>query len=223
MVVVQASEIRLVGGILAAPLYAPVVPAPFGAEALPFDLCLLHGVVPVPGTEHLPQILCDIPLVAVAYITDDIALQVGGAPLELRAGKHLADDILKPPESVCTDQTLGVECACKALALLLVPEYSQYSGMEVVVPVPRNSEWQCPPMAIGTTGTVPVALVPVRPSSRRYSLRSDTIRFIGMFYNREYILHRDVPYYTSPPASVSLSTTSPRFAGKPAAYRSLTG
>lgn len=41
--------------------------------------------------------------------------------------------------------------------------------------------------------------------------------------NREYILHRDVPYYTSPPASVSLSTTSPRFAGKPAAYRSLTG
>ncbi len=37
------------------------------------------------------------------------------------------------------------------------------------------------------------------------------------------ILHRDVPYYTSPPASVSLSTTSPRFAGKPAAYRSLTG
>ena len=31
------------------------------------------------------------------------------------------------------------------------------------------------------------------------------------------------PYYTSPPASVSLSTTSPRFAGKPAAYRSLTG
>ena len=48
-------------------------------------------------------------------------------------------------------------------------------------------------------------------------------QFIGMFYNREYILHRDVPYYTSPPASVSLSTTSPRFAGKPAAYRSLTG
>ena len=86
-----------------------------------------------------------------------------------------------------------------------------------------NAECHCPPMAIGTTGTVPVALVPVRPSSRRYSLRSDTIRFIGMFYNREYILHRDVPYYTSPPASVSLSTTSPRFAGKPAAYRSLTG
>ena len=57
-------------------------------------------------------------------------------------------------------QTLGVECACKALALLLVPEYSQYSGMEVVVPVPRNAECHCPLMTIGTTGTVPVALVP---------------------------------------------------------------
>ena len=58
-------------------------------------------------------------------------------------------------------QTLGVECACKALALfLLIPEYRQYPWMEVVVPVPRNAECQCPLMTIGTTGTVPVALVP---------------------------------------------------------------
>lgn len=251
MVVVQVCEIRLVGGILASLADAPVVPAPFGTEHLPLTPCLLHSIVPVPGTEHLPQILCDIPLVAVAHITDDIALQVGGAPLELRAGKHLADDILQSPESVCTyesypadtplsqviqhlaptqgalrglvedpehfpglvllhrkdhikgfriytplpvdldvhavdehhriivlqgpphpfrhilaqiiqhtryarlavvlpvdvveyfpdlllRQPLGVECACKALALLLVPEYGQYPGMEVAVPVTRN-------------------------------------------------------------------------------------
>ena len=57
-------------------------------------------------------------------------------------------------------QTLGVECACKALALLLlVPEYGQYPGMEVAVPVTRNTECQCPPMTIGTTWTVPVTLV----------------------------------------------------------------
>ena len=68
----------------------------------------------------------------IAHITDDIALQVGGAPLELRAGKHLADDVLQSPEPVCTDQTLGVECACKALALLLlVPEYANIRGWKL--------------------------------------------------------------------------------------------
>ena len=118
-------------------------------------------------------------------------------------------------------QTLGVECACKALALfLLVPEYGQYPGMGVVVPVTRNSEWQCPPMAIGTTGTVPVALVPVRPSSRRYSLRSDTIRFIGMLYNGEYTQHRDVPYYASRLCVTPhyLSEICKKACGRPATY-----
>ena len=62
MVVVQVCEIRLVGGVLAALADAPVAPAPLGAEPLPLAPCLLHSIVPVPGTEHLPQILCDIPL-----------------------------------------------------------------------------------------------------------------------------------------------------------------
>ena len=129
MVVVQISEVRLVGGILTAPLYAPVVPAPFGAEPLPFAPCLLHGVVPVPGTEHLPQILCDIPLVAVAHITDDIALQVGGAPLELRAGKHLADDILQALKTVRTDQAYPADTPLSQLIQHLAPPQGAFHGL----------------------------------------------------------------------------------------------
>ena len=67
-------------------------------------------------------------------------------------GKHFPDLLLR--------QALGVECARKALALIfLVAQYGQYPGMEVAVPVTRNTECQCPPMTIGTTGTVPVTLV----------------------------------------------------------------
>ena len=36
------------------------------------------------------------------HITDDIALLVGSAPLELRAGKDLINDIIQSSEPVCT-------------------------------------------------------------------------------------------------------------------------
>ena len=57
-------------------------------------------------------------------------------------------------------QTLGVECACKALALLLIPEYRQYPWMEVAVSVTGYAERQCPTVTVGPARTVPVALVP---------------------------------------------------------------
>ena len=104
MVVVQISEVRLVGSVLAAPFYAPVVLAPFGTELLPFAPCLLYGVVPVACTEHLPQVFRHFALVPVAHIAYDVAFQMGGASLQLSAGEHLADDILQALETVRTDK-----------------------------------------------------------------------------------------------------------------------
>ena len=69
-------------------------------------------------------------------------------------------DVVENLPDLLLRQALGVECACKALALLLlVSGYGQYSGMEVAVPVTRNPECQCTPMAVSTTGTVSVVLV----------------------------------------------------------------
>ena len=54
VVVVQVSEVHLVGSVLTAPPDALVTPAPFGAELLPLIPRLFHRIVPVSGAEHLP-------------------------------------------------------------------------------------------------------------------------------------------------------------------------
>ena len=87
------------------------MPAPSGAELLPLAPCLLHGVVPVACTEHLPQVFRHFTLVAVAHIAQYIALQMGGAPLQLRAREHLADDILQALKTVRTDQAYPADTA----------------------------------------------------------------------------------------------------------------
>lgn len=100
VVVIQVSEIRLVGSILTASPDTSVIPAPFGTEPLPLIPGLFHGIVPVSCAEDLSQVVSNIPLVTVADIAQYVALQVGGASLEAGAGKHLADDIIKSLETV---------------------------------------------------------------------------------------------------------------------------
>ena len=95
MVVVQVSELRLVGGILATLSDVSVILAPLGAEPLPFIPCLFHSVVPVACTEHLTQVFHHFTLVSGAYIAHDIEFQMGGASLRLRALEHLADNVFQ--------------------------------------------------------------------------------------------------------------------------------
>ena len=100
MVVVQVSEIRLVGSILTTSPDASVIPAPFGTEPLPLVPGLFHGIVPVSRTEDLSQVVSHITFATVADIAQYVALQVGGASLETGAGKHFADDDIKSLETV---------------------------------------------------------------------------------------------------------------------------
>ena len=100
MIVVQVSEVRLVGRIGSTSFYAPVISSPFAAEPLPLLPGRLNRIVPVSGAEHLPQVVRDIALVSVAHVADDIALQMGGAALELRSGEHLADHIFKTLQAI---------------------------------------------------------------------------------------------------------------------------
>ena len=104
MIIVQVSEIRLIGSILAASPDASVIPAPFGTEPLPLVPGLFHGIVPVSCAEDLSQVVSHIPFVTVADIAQYVALQVGGASLETGAGKHFADDII-----VSIRQTTGIK------------------------------------------------------------------------------------------------------------------
>ena len=104
VVVVQIGEVGHAGGILAALAEDPVILAPLGAEPLPFLPGLLHGAVPVPRTDDLPQVVRHIALVPVADIAQQVAPQVDGAPLELGPGKDLADDLLQPFEAVRADE-----------------------------------------------------------------------------------------------------------------------
>lgn len=103
VVVVRVGEIGLVGNDLAVLADAPVVFAPFGAELLPFAPRLLHGVVPVPRAEDLPQVFRRIALVPVADIAQQVAFQVGYT-MELGFGKDLSDDLLQPLEAVLADE-----------------------------------------------------------------------------------------------------------------------
>ena len=50
--------------------------------------------------KHLPQVVRDVALVSGAHVADDIALQMGGAALELRSGEHLADHIFKTLQAI---------------------------------------------------------------------------------------------------------------------------
>ena len=100
MIVVQVSEIRLVGSIPAASPDASVIPAPFGTEPLPLVPGLFHGIVPVSCAEDLSQVVSHIPFVSVANIAQYVALQVGGASLVTGAGKDFADDIIKFLETI---------------------------------------------------------------------------------------------------------------------------
>ena len=100
MVVIQVSEIRLVGSVLAASPDTSVIPAQFGAEPLALVPGLLHGIVPVSRMEDMSQVVCNIPFVTVADIAQYAALQLGDASLETGAGKHFADDIIKSLETI---------------------------------------------------------------------------------------------------------------------------
>lgn len=102
MVVIQVSEIRLVGSILTASPDTSVIPAPFSTELLPLIPGLFHGIVSVSCAEDLSQVVSNIPLVTVADIAQYVALQVGGASLEAGAGKYFADDIIKSLETIRT-------------------------------------------------------------------------------------------------------------------------
>lgn len=104
VVVIQVSEISLVGSILTASPDTSVIPAPFGTELLPLIPGLFHGIVPVSCAEDLSQVVSNIHLVTVADIAQYVALQVGGASLEAGAGKHFADDIIKSLETIRADE-----------------------------------------------------------------------------------------------------------------------
>lgn len=100
MVIVQVSEIRLIGSVLTSSLNASVIPAPFGTELLPLIPGLLHSIVPVSDTEDLSQIVSNIPFVTIANIAQYATFQVGDASLETGAGKYLTDDIIKSLETI---------------------------------------------------------------------------------------------------------------------------
>ena len=106
MVVVQIREVCLVGGILSAFPDATVILSPLLAECLPFSPGFLDRVVPVPGPEHLPQVIRHLSLVPVAHVTYYVAFEVRGASLEPRAGEDLTDDILQPFQTVSAYPTL---------------------------------------------------------------------------------------------------------------------
>ena len=93
-------EVSFVGRVIATSFDAPVISSPFGAETLPFFPSLFNGIVPVPGPEHLPQVLSHFALITVAHIADYIAFKMCRASLELSAGKDLTDDILQPFQAV---------------------------------------------------------------------------------------------------------------------------
>ena len=54
---------------------------------------------------------------------------MGGAPLELRAGKHLADDDLQSPESVCTYESYPADTPLSQLIQHLAPPQGAFCGL----------------------------------------------------------------------------------------------
>ena len=54
---------------------------------------------------------------------------MGGAPLELRAGKHLADDVLQSPESVCTYESYPADTSSLQVIQHLAPTQGAFRGL----------------------------------------------------------------------------------------------